>query len=550
MSGYEKYNNDSPCAKELTKAVKYFIAKDLMPTSVVQGNGFRKLLEKLEPRYQLPSRKTLSERVIPTMYNTIKDSKVLPGIREAKYISLTSDCWTSRVNQSYISVTAHFLKVKSDWQFEHFVLKSKELPGSHTAKHLAEAIKECLDGWEIHDTQISCVTIDNASNIVKAVDQILQWPHLPCFGHTLNLAVRAGLAKPRVHQVVSKCSHIVTYFRRSSKATYVLKEKQIALGLPQHSMIQDVETRWNSTYNMLERICEQQASICASLVDLKRVDLMLQDGDVKIMEKLVEILKPFFQITETICGENYTTVSSIKPLLHHLLNTALDSRSDDLGTIKQLKEAVKQNLQQRYQDSETAKLLDIACFLDPRFKELPFLSVVEQTTQHNLVREEAAVMYTDILSAQKESQSSSDELLVISSSSASSSDPPPKKKSKQSSAEAVRSILADIFQPSTSVSEKQPQDEAESEIINYLREKPISVNSASKKDNHNPLEWWKLNSSRYKVLSCLATKYLCIPATSVPSERVFSCTGNFINTKRSCIHANNINMLYYLHNNL
>ena len=47
---------------------------------------------------------------------------------------------------------------------------------------------------------------------------------------------------------------------------------------------------------MLERICEQQAqqaSICAALVDLKRVDLMLQDSDVKIMEKLAEILKPF-----------------------------------------------------------------------------------------------------------------------------------------------------------------------------------------------------------------------------------------------------------------
>ena len=330
LSGYEKYNSDSPRAKELTKAVGYFIAKDLMPTSVVQGDGFRKLLE---PRYQLPSRKTLSDRVIPTMYNSVKDSKVLPGLKEAKYISLTSDCWTSRVNQSYISITAYFLKVKSDWQFEHFVLESKKLPGSHTAEHLAEAIKECLIEWEIQDSQISCVTIDNASNIVKAVDQLLKWPHLPCFGHTLNLAVKASLPIPRVHQAVSKCSHVVTYFRRSSKATYLLKEKQIALGLLQHSMIQDVETRWNSTYNMLERICEQQASICAALVDLKRVDLMLQDSDVKIMENLVEILKSFFQITETICGENYTTVSSIKPLLHHLLNTALDPRSNDLGAI-------------------------------------------------------------------------------------------------------------------------------------------------------------------------------------------------------------------------
>ena len=125
-------------------------------------------------------------------------------------------------------------------------------------------------------------------------------------------------------------------------------------------MIQDVETRWNSTYNMLERICEQQASICAALVDLKRVDLMLQDSDVKIMEKLVEILKPFFQITETIYGESYITVTSIKPLLHHLLNTALNAESDDLGAIKQLKQTVKQNLQLQYQDSVTSKLLDIA----------------------------------------------------------------------------------------------------------------------------------------------------------------------------------------------
>ena len=39
---HEKYNTDSPCAKVLTKAVGYFIAKDLMPISVAQGNSFQK----------------------------------------------------------------------------------------------------------------------------------------------------------------------------------------------------------------------------------------------------------------------------------------------------------------------------------------------------------------------------------------------------------------------------------------------------------------------------------------------------------------------------
>ena len=60
--------------------------------------------------------------------------------------------------------------------------------------------------------------------------------------------------------------------------------------------------------------------------------------------------------------------------------------------------------------------------------------------------------------------------------------------------EAVQSMLADIFYHTAGEPEKDPQDE-----------KPISLDSASKKDNHNPLEWWKLNSLRYEVLSCLAT---------------------------------------------
>ena len=55
------------------------------------------------------------------MYNSIKDTKVLPGLSHAKYVAVASDCWTSRVNQSYISVTTHFLETKPDWKFEHYV---------------------------------------------------------------------------------------------------------------------------------------------------------------------------------------------------------------------------------------------------------------------------------------------------------------------------------------------------------------------------------------------------------------------------------------------
>ena len=156
----------------------------------------------------MPSQKTLSDKVIPALYNNIKDTKVLRGLNDAKFVALTSDYWTSRVNQSYISITA---KTKSDWRLEPFVVESKEMPGSHKAEHLVKAIKECMSDWNFGKSNISCMTIDNASNIVKAVEHVLKWSYLPYF-----LTVKAGLAIPRVQKVVSKGSNIVAHLRRTN----------------------------------------------------------------------------------------------------------------------------------------------------------------------------------------------------------------------------------------------------------------------------------------------------------------------------------------------
>ena len=48
----------------------------------------------------------------------------------------------------------------------------------------------------------------------------------------------------------------------------------------------------------------------------------------------------------------------------------------------------------------------------------------------------------------------------------------------------------------------------------------------------NPFDWWKLNERNYKVLANIARRMLCIPATSVRSERLFNIAGGNVDKKR------------------
>ena len=63
------------------------------------------------------------------------------------------------------------------------------------------------------------------------------------------------------------------------------------------------------------------------------------------------------------------------------------------------------------------------------------------------------------------------------------------------------------------------------------------------------LNWWFENKKRYPRLYILSLKYLCIPATSVASERVFSKGGEIVSAKRSCLKPKNVNQLIFLNKN-
>ena len=61
--------------------------------------------------------------------------------------------------------------------------------------------------------------------------------------------------------VRKKCKEIVTYFHHSAKAMDKIREIQKQVGAPENKLIQEVESRWNSTYYMFEKILQQHQAV-------------------------------------------------------------------------------------------------------------------------------------------------------------------------------------------------------------------------------------------------------------------------------------------------
>lgn len=66
----------------------------------------------------------------------------------------------------------------------------------------------------------------------------------------------------------------------------------------------------------------------------------------------------------------------------------------------------------------------------------------------------------------------------------------------------------------------------------------------------SPLTWWKVHEENFPVIGRQAKKYLCIPATSTASERVFSAGGNVVTCQLSLLKSATVNMLVFLTKNL
>ncbi|KAL0365207.1 UNVERIFIED_CONTAM: Zinc finger BED domain-containing protein RICESLEEPER 3 [Sesamum angustifolium] len=92
-----------------------------------------------------------------------------------------------------------------------------------------------------------------------------------------------------------------------------------------------------------------------------------------------------------------------------------------------------------------------------------------------------------------------------------------------------------------SVQSVQPQ---KSELDMYLEESCYSFTKDSKIEKEfDVLEWWRVNSVKYKILSFMARDILAIPITTVASEATFSAGSRVIDKYRASLTSETVQVL-------
>ena len=94
------------CAADITDRIAEFVARNLRPLSVVDSAGFKQLVNYLEPGYKVPSHSHITS-ICRMKFDAMKE-QLLATLATVQYVAVTTDIWTSRATQAYITVTSHF----------------------------------------------------------------------------------------------------------------------------------------------------------------------------------------------------------------------------------------------------------------------------------------------------------------------------------------------------------------------------------------------------------------------------------------------------------
>ena len=149
---------------------------------------------------------------------------------------------------------------------------------------------------------------------------------------------------------------------------------------PATKLMQDVVTRWSSTYLMLDSVVKQKHRLITAL-NSHKPDLIPTPNDWEVAHSMLFCLSPFFHSIKDLEGQHYPTLSMLAPSLYGIVRALTHDRTDFTWNnqpkeVKELKERLLVAVKDRYAKLSHSAFL--ASTLDPRFKQGKFIDDLKE----------------------------------------------------------------------------------------------------------------------------------------------------------------------------
>ncbi|CAG8575206.1 4374_t:CDS:2 [Ambispora gerdemannii] len=201
-------------------------------------------------------------------------------------VSLTADIWTSVSNQAYLEIRTK------------------------------EKFLQLLDEMNLNE-KILALTTDNDSKMILCEKLIthkldIEWnncefQHYYCAAHVLNIAITHGMELSV--GIINKVRTFVTKIRNSTILCDILRSYCQVIKKNYIKPELDVITRWNSTYQMLEKFKIMRKELNFLVASNKNLaSLYFEDTEWNDIDPIIELLEPMFKATKILSLSTYPTM--------------------------------------------------------------------------------------------------------------------------------------------------------------------------------------------------------------------------------------------------
>ncbi|KAG0152658.1 hypothetical protein PDIDSM_2463 [Penicillium digitatum] len=547
----------------LSDAILRFISTAHLPLRVIEHPQFHRMLEVAQQsstKLTIPSARTIRRHLDITIQNNQKG--ILQRLPEGCRLSIALDCWTSPFQQAFMAITGYF--IDHNWDYCEILLGFEPLHGSHTGENLSKTVTQILTEHGISDRVLS-VTTDNATNnntLMQSVQDHLQSQHssdlsifrVPCIAHVIQLSLNELLGKlkavPSNKEIELEWSEEKTHSFQNKRntsgsiqITYTLKkirglavfinaspqrrEAFIALQ-PEPALIpiQDVRTRWNSTFLMLNRAKKLQPFYDQYCTDHQYLYFKLDQEEWRQVEYLLLLTKPFFDFTMMLSKTKDITAHNIYSIYNKLFShlDAAEAKLKNKGVIWKKRmlwalQTAKKKLSKYYTATEYEPYGDIyalATIFSPS-KKLRYFSSTDWQGDIDYANRYQEVLSREFDRYRKMLTHDTNDPAVL-----------------ETSGVAIDEN-DDCDLDAACASQNQPLEELtkpdDDEIARYL---------ARGIERQKPRLFWKEYEKSFPTLARIARDILSIPASGAGVERLFNCARDICHYRRGQLKPSTI----------